>query len=151
MKKDNPSKPASDLFSKEEKEAMKALARERKKEAKEALTRESGEKDLLTAVKEMDKNSREIGLKLHEIIAKAAPEWSPKTWYGMPAYANADGKVICFFRGAAKFKERYLTLGFQDMAVLDDGIMWPVAYAVTSLNSAAESEIARLVHKAAGH
>jgi uncharacterized protein YdhG (YjbR/CyaY superfamily) len=91
---------------------------------------------------------RAMAERVHAIVKASAPDLSPKTWYGMPAYANADGKVVCFFRNAGKFKERYAMLGFNDTAALDDGSMWPVAYALTKLTAADEKRIAALVKKA---
>ena len=90
-----------------------------------------------------------MGERLHAIIKAGAPGLSPKTWYGMPAYANREGKVVCFFRGAEKFKERYMTVGFNDTATLDDGVLWPIAFALTELTPAAEATIGELVKKAA--
>ena len=91
---------------------------------------------------------RAMGERLHAIITASAPDLAPRTWYGMPAYANKDGKVVCFFRGADKFKERYMTLGFNQEANLDDGNMWPIAYALTELTAADEAKIGALVKKA---
>ncbi len=139
-----------ELFSKEEKAAMRARVKELKSEAKSAQNRQAGEKDLLAAVDMMSPESKAIGTQLHQIISENAPQLMPKTWYGMPAYANADGKVVCFFRGAEKFKERYLTLGFQDAALLDAGAMWPIAYALKDLTKAESDAIAKLVKKAVG-
>jgi uncharacterized protein YdhG (YjbR/CyaY superfamily) len=96
----------------------------------------------------MTPDDRAIGERLHAIVKKTAPELTPKTWYGMPAYANKDGKVVCFFRNAAKFKERYAMFGFNDTANLDDGSMWPVAFALTKLTKADEARIAKLVKQA---
>jgi uncharacterized protein YdhG (YjbR/CyaY superfamily) len=91
---------------------------------------------------------RAIGKRVHEIVKKAAPDLTPKTWYGMPAYANKEGKVVCFFRDAGKFKERYSQFGFNESANLDDGSMWPIAYALPKLTKADEAKIAKLVKQA---
>jgi uncharacterized protein YdhG (YjbR/CyaY superfamily) len=131
----------SEGFTAEEKAAMKARARELK-------ANEDGETALLAAIAEMPAHDRAIGKRLHEIIRASAPGLSPKTWYGMPAYAK-DGKVVCYFRSAHKFKERYAMLGFNDAANLDKGSMWPVAFALKELNDAEEAKIRALVKKAA--
>jgi uncharacterized protein YdhG (YjbR/CyaY superfamily) len=98
----------------------------------------------------MAPKDRAIAKRLHELIKATAPDLMPKTWYGMPAYANKDGKVVCFFRDAGKFKERYSMLGFNDRAKLDDGSMWPIAFALTKLTAADEAKIRKLVKKAVG-
>ena len=130
-----------DGFTAEEKAAMRARA----KELKAAADGESAVRDALAA---MSPDDRAIGERLHAIVKETAPDLTPKTWYGMPAYANKDGKVVCFFRNAAKFKERYAMLGFNDSANLDDGSMWPVAFALTKLTKADEARIAKLVEQA---
>jgi uncharacterized protein YdhG (YjbR/CyaY superfamily) len=130
-------------FTAEEKAAMRARA----KELKAAADGESAVREALAA---MTPDDRAIGERLHAIVKEAAPELSPKTWYGMPAYANEDGKVVCFFRNAAKFKERYAMFGFNDSANLDNGSMWPVAFALTKLTKADEAAIAKLVKQAVG-
>jgi len=130
-----------DGFSAEEKAAMRARA----KELKSAADGESAVREALAAMTPQD---RAIGERLHSIVKETAPELVPKTWYGMPAYANKQGKVVCFFRDAAKFKERYAMIGFNDIANLDDGSMWPVAYALTKLTKADEAKIAKLVARA---
>jgi uncharacterized protein YdhG (YjbR/CyaY superfamily) len=127
-------------FSAEEKAAMRARAKELKEAAE-------GESAVLAALKKMTPSDRKIGERIHAIVKEAAPDLTPKTWYGMPAYAR-DGKVMVFFRDAAKFKERYAMLGFQDNANLDDGSMWPVAYALPKLTAADEAKIRKLVKKA---
>ncbi len=127
-------------FTAEEKAAMKARARELK-------AAEDGESAVRAALAAMSAHDRAIGERLHEIIKASAPDLSPKTWYGMPAYAK-DGKVVCFFRDAGKFKERYAMLGFNDSANLDKNSMWPVAYALKELTAADESKIGALVKKA---
>ncbi len=132
-------------FSAEERAAMK----ERAKELKAAATREEGEKTLLEKVEEMPEAERAMAKKIHEIIKANAPELAPKTWYGMPAYAK-DDKILCFFQSAQKFGSRYATLGFNDVAKLDDGDMFPVAYALMDLNAAEEKKITALIKKAVG-
>ncbi len=128
-------------FTAEEKAAMRARA----KELKAAADGETAVRDALAA---MTPNDRAIGDRIHAIVKENAPELSPKTWYGMPAYANKEGKVVCFFRDAGKFKERYAMLGFNDSAKLDDGSIWPIAFALTKLTKADEKKIAALVKKA---
>ncbi len=139
-----PQKPKGEGFTAEEKAAMKARAQELKAEASKA----DGEKTLLAAIKAMPAPDRAISERLHALIKAAAPHLSPKTWYGMPAYANKDGKVVCFFRGASKFKERYLTLGFNEQATLDEGNFWPIAFALTKLTPTEEKQITALVKQA---
>jgi uncharacterized protein YdhG (YjbR/CyaY superfamily) len=129
-------------FTAEEKAAMKARARELK-------TKEDGETAVRAAIAAMSPKDRAIAKRLHELIKAAAPDLSPKTWYGMPAYAK-DGKVVCFFRDAAKFKERYAMFGFNDTAKLDEGSMWPVAFALPKLTAADEAKIRKLVKRAVG-
>lgn len=138
----------TDSFTEDERAAMKARALELKAEARMKKDRAAGEKALLEAIAKMKAPYKAMGGRLHEIISKSAPQLMPKTWYGMPAYANRDGKVVCFFRGGDKFKERYMTFGFNDVATVDDGSMWPVAYAITKLSPADEARIAELVKKA---
>ena len=129
-------------FSAEEKAAMRARARELKDKT-------DGESAVRAAIGAMSPQDRAIAKRLHELIKAAAPDLSPKTWYGMPAYAK-DGKVVCFFRNAGKFKERYAMFGFNDTAKLDEGSMWPVAFALTKLTAADEAKIGALVKKAVG-
>ena len=129
-------------FTAEEKAAMKARARELK-------ANEDGESAVRAAIAAMSPQDRAIAKRLHELIKTTAPDLSPKTWYGMPAYAK-DGKVVCFFRNATKFKERYAMFGFNDSAKLDEGSMWPVAFALTKLTAADEAKIRALVKKAVG-
>src|SRR5919198_1857929 len=124
-------------FTAEEKAAMKARARELKDKT-------DGESAVRASIAAMPPHDRAIAKRLHELIKAAAPDLSPKTWYGMPAYAK-DGKVVCFFRNAGKFKERYAMFGFNDSANLDDGNMWPIAFAVKKLTAAEEKKIAALV------
>ena len=133
---------ASETFTAEEKEAMKETAKERKRGGKD------GESDLLEKVAEMEDADRAIAERLHALVRKNAPDLAPKTWYGMPAYANADGKVVVFFQSAAKFKARYATIGFNDAANLDDGAMWPTSFAVKKLTAADEKKITALVKRA---
>lgn len=116
----------------------------------ESIPTSAGETGLLEAIAAMQEPSRTMGMRLHEIIRASAPALSPRTWYGMPAYADKNGKVICFFRGMEKFKERYMTLGFNQEATLDEGNMWPVAFALIKLTPAEEAKIAELVKKAVG-
>jgi uncharacterized protein YdhG (YjbR/CyaY superfamily) len=130
-------------FTADERAAMKERAKELKAEAAKA----DGEETLLAAIAKMPGSDRAMAKRLHTIIKDSAPGLSPKTWYGMPAYAK-DGKVVCFFRGADKFKERYAMFGFNDSANLDKGAMWPVAFALTELTAADEKKIAALVKKA---
>jgi uncharacterized protein YdhG (YjbR/CyaY superfamily) len=137
-------KQRSQTFTAEERAAMKERARELKAQKGKA----EGESDVLAAIAKMAAPDRAMAERVHAIVKASAPDLSPKTWYGMPAYANADGKVVCFFRNAGKFKERYAMLGFNDTAALDDGSMWPVAYALTKLTAADEKRIAALVKKA---
>jgi uncharacterized protein YdhG (YjbR/CyaY superfamily) len=136
-------KQKSDGFTAEEKAAMRARARELK-------AAEDGETAVRAALAEMSPDDRKIGERIHALVKESAPALTPKTWYGMPAYANKDGKVVCFFRNAGKFKERYAMFGFNDSATLDDGAMWPVAYAITELTPADEAKLRKLVKKAAG-
>ncbi len=136
-------------FTDEEKAAMKERAKELKAEARAKKGKEEGEKDLLAKIAEMPDHDRLMAERLHAIITASAPTLSPKTWYGMPAYANKDGKVVCFFQSAAKFNARYATFGFNDTANLDDGAMWPTAFALKDLTAAGEAHIAALVKKAA--
>jgi uncharacterized protein YdhG (YjbR/CyaY superfamily) len=128
-------------FSAEERDAMRARARELK-------AKEDGESAVRAAIAAMAPPDRALAKRLHQLIKATAPELTPKTWYGMPAYAAKDGKVVCFFRNATKFKERYAMFGFNDTAKLDDGSMWPVAFALTKLTAADEAKIRALVKKA---
>jgi uncharacterized protein YdhG (YjbR/CyaY superfamily) len=130
---------APQKFTAEERAAM----RERAREAKSA----TDEADVLAKIAEMEEPSRTMGRRIHEIIKRSAPALSPRTWYGMPAYAK-DDKVVCFFRNAGKFKSRYATLGFSDRANLDDGNMWPTDFALKKLTAAEERKIAELVKQA---
>lgn len=127
--------------------AERAAMRERAKELKAAQSREESERAVLEKIAAMPGASRAVGERLHAIITSAAPEMVPRTWYGMPAYAK-DGKVVCFFRSPQTFKERYTTLGFNDSATLDEGLMWPTAFAITRLGAQEEQVIAELVRRA---
>lgn len=126
---------------------MRDLARERRAQARRG-SKVDGERDVLAKISEMAEPDRRICERLHAIIKANAPDLSPKTWYGMPAYADKDGKVILFFRDRQKFKERYLTIGFNQEAKLDEGAMWPIVFALTELNPAQEAAVAALVKKA---
>jgi uncharacterized protein YdhG (YjbR/CyaY superfamily) len=135
-------------FTDEERAAMKERARELKAEARRKKSREDGERDVLAKIAEMPKADRAMAKKFHAIVKASAPALMPKTWYGMPAYANEDGKVVCYFTGADKFKERYATFGFNDTANLDKGDMWPTSFALKGLTATEEAKIAALVKKA---
>lgn len=137
-------KPASG-FTAEERSAMQ----ERAKELKAQRTgKADGEAAVRAKIAAMEATDRAVSERLHALVRQHAPGLTPRLWYGMPAYANADGKVVCFFRDARKFKERYMTLGFNPEARLDDGTLWPVAFALTGLTAADEAKIAALVKKA---
>ncbi|MFZ1754064.1 MAG: DUF1801 domain-containing protein [Caldilineaceae bacterium] len=146
----NKAAPKSTGFTKEEKAAMKERARELKAEERAKKNRAAGESDLIEKIAEMPEPEpeRSMATRLHELIKASVPDLFPKTWYGMPTYANPEGKIICFFQAASKFNTRYATLGFQHDANLDDGAMWPTAYALKELTAATESKIAALVQKA---
>jgi uncharacterized protein YdhG (YjbR/CyaY superfamily) len=150
-KRTSPAKTSGDVLSDVERAAMQETVRERRKAAK--LTpeeaRAQGEADVQAKIAEMPGDDWAMAARIHELVLAAAPHLVPRTFYGMPAYAK-DGKVICFFQAKSKFKVRYSTLGFQPDARLDDGEMWPVAYALTSLTAGDEGRIADLVAKAAG-
>jgi uncharacterized protein YdhG (YjbR/CyaY superfamily) len=139
----SPTSKASKGFSDEERAAMK----ERAKELKAAAGKADGESDVLAKIAEMPEPDRTLAERLHAIIKASAPELSPRTWYGMPAYAR-DGAVVCFFQSARKFETRYATLGFSDKANLDDGAMWPTAFGLKELTAAEEARISALVKKA---
>lgn len=138
----------SKSFTDEERAAMKERAQEMKAEARANKNKADGESDVLAKIAALPEPERDLAKRLHEIIKTGAPTLSPKTWYGMPAYANQDGKVVCFFQSAAKFKTRYATLGFSDAANLDDDTLWPTAFALKELTAAAEAKIGALVQKA---
>jgi len=134
----------SDGFTAEEKAAMKEAIKERKA----AASKEEAEKAVLEKIAEMKGSDHTMSKRIHEIVKASAPGLSPKTWYGMPAYANEDGKVVCFFQAASKFNARYATFGFNDTANLDEGAMWPTSFALKELTAAAEKKIEALVKKA---
>jgi uncharacterized protein YdhG (YjbR/CyaY superfamily) len=134
-------------FTEDERAAMKARARELKAEARASKNRAEGERDVLAAIAAMQKPDRALAERIHAIVQASAPDLWPKTWYGMPAYAR-DGKVVCFFKSAEKFKSRYATLGFEEAANLDEGAMWPTSFALTKLTAADEKRIAALVKTA---
>lgn len=142
--------PKFDGFTDEERAAMKEHARELKTAARRGsrATKADGERDVLAKIAEMAEPDRVLAERLHDVITAAAPHLVPKLWYGMPAYAK-DGKVVCFFQSAQKFKARYATLGFNDAAALDDGTMWPTSFALTELTAANEATIGELVKRAA--
>ena len=139
----------SEIWSAEEKAAMKEAAAEAKRAAKRGADDAAGEADLLAKIAEMPEPDRAMAARIHEIVKAAAPALASRTWYGMPAYTK-DGTTICFFQPASKFKVRYSTLGFQPDARLDDGAMWANAYAVLELTPEVEKRIAALVKQAAG-
>ncbi len=146
-----PAKASGSVLSDEERAAMAETVKERRKAAKLSPEeqRAEGEKDVLAKIAELPDDDRALASRIHELVLAAAPELSPRTFYGMPAYAR-NGKVICFFQPKTKFKVRYGTLGFQHDASLDDGQMWPVSFAVEGLTPAYEKQISELVKKAAG-
>jgi uncharacterized protein YdhG (YjbR/CyaY superfamily) len=135
---------ASQALTAEERAALKETVAERRA----AAGKEEGESAVLAKIAEMKGSDRAMAKRIHAIVTTSAPDLSPKTWYGMPAYANEDGKVVCFFTPAAKFKSRYATFGFNDDANLDEGTMWPTSWALTELTAADEKKIAALVKKA---
>jgi uncharacterized protein YdhG (YjbR/CyaY superfamily) len=140
----------SEGFTAEERAAMKERAKELKAEERANKNRAAGESAVLAKIAEMQGPDRAMAERLHEIVKASAPELSPKTWYGMPAYADKDGKVVCHFQSAEKFNTRYATLGFSDKANLDEGAMWPTSFALKELTGAEEARIGALVERAAG-
>ena len=136
-------------FTGEERAAMKDRAKELKATARRGsrAAKEDGEGEVLAKIAEMAESDRALGERLHALIKATAPELSPRLWYGMPAYAK-DGKILCFFQPAEKFKSRYATLGFSDQANLDEGALWPVYYALTELTAAVEARIGELINQA---
>ncbi len=142
---------SSDVWSEEERAAVQEAARERKSAAGRGPgdDRAAGERDIRAKIAEMPEHDRALAERVHVLVTSTAPDLVPRTYYGMPAYSR-DGKIVCFFKPASKFKERYATLGFEQKANLDEGSMWPTAYALTELTAAAEERIAALVKKAAG-
>ena len=141
--RDTPSEGWTD----EERAAMKEHAKELKAAAKRGAAKADGEADVLAKIAEMPKADREMAERIHEVVKANAPDLAPRTWYGMPAYSK-DGKVVCFFQAADKFKARYATFGFNDIANLDEGAMWPTSWALTKLTAADEATIGALVKKA---
>jgi uncharacterized protein YdhG (YjbR/CyaY superfamily) len=135
-------------FTEAEKAAMKERAKELKAEARANKDKAEGESAVLAAIAAMPQSDRVMAERIHAIIKASAPDLSPKTWYGMPAYANQEGKVVCFFQAADKFKARYATFGFNDDANLDEGTMWPTSWALTKVTAAEEAKISALVKKA---
>jgi uncharacterized protein YdhG (YjbR/CyaY superfamily) len=136
-------------FTAEERAAMKERARELKAESRANKSKADGERDVLAKIAEMPDPDRTLAERIHAVVKSAAPALVPKTWYGMPAYAR-DGKVVCFFQSADKFKARYATLGFSDAANLDEGVMWPTSFALREWSDAVEAEVIDLVERAAG-
>jgi uncharacterized protein YdhG (YjbR/CyaY superfamily) len=143
MAERKPAKKGTQTFTAEERAAMK----ERARELKAAAGKAAGESEVLAKIAEMPKADRALAERLHAIVKASAPALSPRTWYGMPAYAK-DGKVVCFFQSAQKFKTRYATLGFSDQANLDEGAMWPTSFALKELTAAEEARIGALVKQA---
>ena len=137
-----------DGFSAEERAAMKEYAAERRAQGKKGAKQADGLQAILDKIAEMAPGDRALAGRVHVAVTAAAPDLSPRTWYGMPAYANADGKVVVFFQDSGKFGVRYSTLGFQDPAHLDDGAMWPVSYALTDWTPAVEKKVTELVRAA---
>jgi uncharacterized protein YdhG (YjbR/CyaY superfamily) len=143
-----PSAKSTKGFTEEEREAMRERSRELRAASRRPSARtEDGESDVLAKIAEMPEADRVMAERLHAIVKASAPELSPRTWYGMPAYAK-DGNVLCFFQSGQKFKSRYATLGFSDKAKLDEGAMWPTAFALTKLTGAEETRITALLKKA---
>jgi len=134
-------------FTDEEKAAMQERARELKAESRRDAKKADGERDVLEKIAEMPDSDRAIAERIHEMVKANAPDLTPRTWYGMPAYAK-DGKIVCFFKSADKFKSRYATFGFEEAAKIDDGTMWPTSFGVTKLTTADERKLAELVRKA---
>jgi hypothetical protein len=147
MNTDTSTTKKSTGFTNEEKAAMKARVQELKAEERMNKDRAEGEKAVLAAIAALKEPDRSMARRLHAIVKESAPELMPKTWYGFPAYAR-EGKIVCFFQSAQKFNTRYAELGFADAAHLDEGSMWPVAYALKALTAAEEAKIAALVKKA---
>ena len=145
------SNKTSQGFTAEERAAMRHRAEELKAEARATKNRADGERAALAAIAALPEPDRALATRLHAIITGSAPALAPKTWYGMPAYANQDGKVVCYFTAAAKFNTRYATFGFNDVANLDDGAMWPTSFALMTLTAAEEERIGALVRQAVSH
>jgi uncharacterized protein YdhG (YjbR/CyaY superfamily) len=141
-------KSISDSFSEAERSAMKARARELKAQGRSGQKKADNERAVLDTIAEMPGGDRVIAERIHAIVTSNAPDVLPRTWYGMPAYARTDGKLICFFKAASKFDGRYAMLGFEDAANLDEGPMWPVVFAIVEWNAAVEKKIVALVEAA---
>lgn len=141
-------KPEPDGFSAEERAAMKGRAAELRAEGKKGAKKADALQAVLDGIAQMAPQDRALAERVHAMVTSAAPELSPKTWYGMPAYANADGNVVLFFQDSGKFNYRYSTLGFQDAANLDDGDLWPVSYALVKWSPAVEQRVVELVKAA---
>jgi uncharacterized protein YdhG (YjbR/CyaY superfamily) len=141
-------KSISDSFSEAERSAMKARARELKAQGRSGQKKADNERAVLDTIAEMPEGDRVIAERIHAIVTSNAPDVLPRTWYGMPAYARTDGKLICFFKAASKFDGRYAMLGFEDAANLDEGPMWPVVFAIVEWNAAVEKKIVALVEAA---
>lgn len=148
-RKSTATKKAASTFTAEEQAAMKARARELKAEARANRSSAEGEADLLARVEEMPAAERDVARRIHALVMAAAPGLQPRTWYGMPAWAK-DGKVLCFFQSAGKFKTRYATFGFSDQATLDDGGLWPTSFAIHRFGDAEAATLASLLRRAAG-
>ena len=140
----------SEGFTPEERAAMRERAKEQKAEARAEKNRAEGERAVLAKIAEMQEKDRAMAERLHEVVKASAPDLSPKTWYGMPAYADEDGKIVCHFQSAEKFNTRYATFNFSDKANLDEGDMWPTSFALKELTAAAEERIGALVKRAVG-
>jgi uncharacterized protein YdhG (YjbR/CyaY superfamily) len=141
------SQTSAEGFTDEERAAMKERAKELKAEARANKSKADGERDVLAKIAEMPEPDRAMAERVHTIVKASAPALSPRTWYGMPAYSK-DGKIVCFFQSADKFKARYATFGFNDTANLDDGAMWPTSFALKALTAKEEAKIGALVKKA---
>jgi len=141
-------KSGSDGFSTEERAAMRARAQELKAQGRAGQKKADNESAVLDAIAEMPDADRTLAERIHALVTASAPELLPKTWYGMPAYADTDGKLVCFFKAASKFEGRYAMLGFEDAAALDDGPMWPVVFAIVEWTPAVEKKLVSLVKTA---
>ena len=137
-------------LSAEEREAVKQRAKELRDQEKAGKNRAAGEKAVLEAIAEMEPDDRVLAEGLHKVVTEVAPDLVPKTYYGMPAYANAEGKIVVFIQAASKFKTRYATIGFEDRAALDDGDLWPIGFAVVNWTPAVEKKLTELVRTAVG-
>jgi uncharacterized protein YdhG (YjbR/CyaY superfamily) len=135
-------------LSEEEREAVKQRAKELREQEKAGKNRAAGEKAVLEAIDQMEPDDKVLAEGLHAVVAEVAPDLVPKTYYGMPAYANAEGKIVVFIQAAGKFKTRYATIGFEDRAALDDGDLWPIGFAVRNWTPAVEQRVSELVRKA---